>query len=104
MVHKLEITCNQDLSTMQIKDGIESYEYHFLLTTRKQAKGIDIDEFIIMMNHTTHEKWRYKELCQDKFFILISRIASTKKNIVFEMGTDFVPLQDKYIKEINKEE
>lgn len=105
MKHTLEITCNKDLSSMERSDGVESYEYHFLLKTKKSKIGIN--EFLKLMDVSTRLKWRYKELCVDTYFILISRIKedvefkrNEKGSIIFEIESDFVPKQSKYIKQV----
>jgi len=105
----LQITCNIDLSSMKREEGVESFEYHFLLTLRKQE--VDIDDFLNILDITTHLKWKYKELCQDKFFILIARVSKeralelhgAKNQITFTIETDFVPLQDRAVIEVKEE-
>lgn len=106
MKHLLKITSKKDLSSRKIEQGVESYEYHFLITLRKNE--VNVDEFLNKLNTSTRQNWRYKELCQDKFYIFISRIIEDESGHPeerhFIMESDFVPDQKMFIEEIIKEE
>lgn len=97
-MHKLEITCNKDLTTIKEINGEASYLYYFLLTTRKLS--VDVVHFINQISEATGVNWHSKELCEDSFFIITGRVLSTHAHFIFDVETDFVPKQNQFIKEI----